>query len=150
MAMEKKSHACKLISSPDFFPPSSISNFPATKRVLKDGKTPSPSFMTKKDELLLTLPRYFDASASHAHHVATDGPGEDSDLKWLQVVRGEREGVAKMAGRDLNHLEQIRDEARREEARKRKADGQDKMRMQWEEEKVSVMSRAKLIRGIEV
>ena len=109
--------------------------------MLKDGKTPSPSFVAKKEKLSLTLPRYFDASASHAHRVATDGPGEDSDLKWLQVVRGEREGVAKMAGRDLNHLQQIRDEARREDARKKRVEGQEKLRSQWEEEKVGVLNQ---------
>ena len=94
--------------------------------------------MAKKEKLCLTLPHYFDASASHAHRVATDGPGDNSDLKWLQVVCGEREGVAKMAGRDLNHLQQTRDEASREEARKKRVEGQEKLRSEWEEEKVGV------------
>ena len=73
--------------------------------------------------------------------MATDGPGEDSDLKWLQVVRGERVGVAKMAGRDLNHLQEVREEARKAEERKKKAEREEKMRMKWEAEKVCRISK---------
>ena len=86
---------------------SAVSRFPESKRLLKDGKTPSTTFADNKATLLETLPRYFDASVAHAHLLAKDNPGSDSDLKWLQVIRGEREGVAKMAGLDQKHLQHI-------------------------------------------
>ena len=54
---------------------------------------------------------------------AQDGPGDDSDLKWLQVVRGERKGVAKMMGLDLHHVEELREEKRRRSNDVKKARG---------------------------
>ena len=42
------------------------------------------------------MSHYFDASVPIVEKAAMDSESDDSDLKWLQIVRGERKGVARM------------------------------------------------------
>ena len=109
--------------------------FRVDKRVLQDGKTPSPTFTAKKDKFTRSLTKYFDASALDAHLHAADGDGDDSDLKWLQVIRGEREGVAKMAGVDRIHQHEVQETLRKEEQREKEEERKEKQKRKWEEEK---------------
>ena len=71
---------------------------------------------------------YFDASSKDALESAKDNDGEDSDFKWLQIVRGLRPGVARMGGIDRVHLERQREKARREELRGRQKQKSDEMK----------------------
>ena len=54
------------------------------------------------------MQEYFDASSSDALDTAVDYDTEDSDYKWLQIVRGERQGIARMGGIDcVHHVTQL-------------------------------------------
>jgi predicted HicB family RNase H-like nuclease len=81
------------------------------------------------------MSQYFDASCPTAHETASDGPGEDSDLKWLQVVRGKRAGVARMAGIDSEHEQELKETLRREEERMKEKQRQELQKQKWEKEK---------------
>ena len=70
------------------------------------------------DEFKANMEAYFDTSSPDALASLKDVDGEDSDYKWLEVVRGLRSGVARMGGIDRPHLERQRERKRREELRK--------------------------------
>ena len=57
-----------------------------------------PAWQAKRDEFISHAAGYFDASSTDALKFLKDVEGEDSDLKWLEVVRGIRPGVAQMGG----------------------------------------------------
>ena len=102
---------------------------PRSRRVFPDGKI-RPDWQTKKNSFTQTINEYFDASADDALNKAKDNEGEDSDYKWLEIIRGLRLGVARMGGIDREHLERQRERARREamrEKQKRKSDAEKKV-----------------------
>ena len=70
------------------------------------------------DEFKANMEAYFDTSSPDALASLKDVDGEDSDYKWLEVVRGLRSGVARMGGIDRPHLERQRERKRRKELRK--------------------------------
>ena len=83
----------------------------------------------------MEISRYFDASVKHAHLTAADAEGEDSDLKWLQVIRGEREGVARMAGLDHVHKQEVNELARKEEEKQKEEERRERQKKKWEDER---------------
>ena len=93
------------------------STLPRSHRVdAKGGVT--PEWRAKRDKFIAEMDAYLDASAPGALASLTDIDGEDSDFKWLEVVRGICPGVDPMGGIDRAHLERQRERKRREEMRK--------------------------------
>ena len=97
---------------------STTSRYPANRRVLHDGKTPAPAFLKKKPKFLDVMAQYFNARAQDAHLTASDSPMEYSDLKWLQGIRGERTGVAKIVGINLQYAKKMREREKKDEQRR--------------------------------
>ena len=99
-----------------------------------------PLWKEKKEVFLAAMSKYFDASSPMAHLTAKDGPTEDSDFKWLQVVRGERAGVAKMAGIDMVHQQEQRERERLEDIKKEKKERLERQKEKWEEKQKTKQS----------
>ena len=50
----------------------------------------------------------YDASSSKALNTAVDYDTEDSGYKWVQILRGEIQGIAQMGGIDrVHHIKQL-------------------------------------------
>ena len=99
-----------------------------------------PLWKEKKEVFLAAMSKYFDASSPMAHLTAKDGPTEDSDFKWLQVVRGEHAGVAKMAGIDMVHQQEQRERERLEDIKKEKKERLARQKEKWEEKQKTKQS----------
>ena len=94
-----------------------LSSWARGRRVDKHGAV-RVEWKAATDEFKANMEAYFDASSPNALASLKDVDGEDSDYKWLEVVRGLRPGVARMGGIDRPHLERQRERKRREELRK--------------------------------
>ena len=96
---------------------SQLSSWPRRRRVDKHGAV-REEWIAAKNEFMAHMNAYFDASSPDALASLKDVDGEDSDYKWLEVVRGLRPGVARMGGIDRPHLKRQRERKRRKELRK--------------------------------
>ena len=66
------------------------------------------AWQVEKASFKATMQEYFDASSSDALDMAVDYDTEDSDYKWLQIVRGERQGIARMGEINcVHHVKQL-------------------------------------------
>ena len=58
--------------------------------------------MAEKGSFKATMQEYFDASSSNALDTAVDYDTEDLDYKWVQILRGEIQGINR-----IHHVKQI-------------------------------------------
>ena len=66
------------------------------------------AWQAEKASFKATMQEYFDASSSNALDTAVDYDTEDSDYKWVQILRGEIQGVAWMGGINrIHHVKQL-------------------------------------------
>jgi hypothetical protein len=60
------------------------------------------AWQAEKASFKATMQEYFDASSSNALDTAVDYDTEDSDYKWVQILRGEKQGINR-----IHHVKQI-------------------------------------------
>ena len=71
----------------------SLASTPQTRR-LDDKGVVCPVWQEKEEAFAAQMDTYFDASANDVLESAKDNEGEDSDFKWLEIIRGWHPGVA--------------------------------------------------------